>query len=236
MTDRLIKREKEKEKGTEQWWQKIIAVRVRRQVKREMELCHGGGRSWEREKHRDWLMKTWKRQEMDLYSQLILRSVWLLEGEQMCLLAHGSHYSRAMIHRLTDEYGTSPVRHISRFISHRETDIQSIRHFSAALKDGGEGWVGDEGWWQRKEGLRDRMRNVMKVTKWQKEDNKTRCLCRVCFLMLRSPRCRGMLEIIWSAAWKRVSVIHESCTVNSGPVFKRYKRGYLGCLSTPSCH
>lgn len=45
MTDRLIKREKEKEKGTEQWWQKIIAVRVRRQVKREMELCHGGGRS-----------------------------------------------------------------------------------------------------------------------------------------------------------------------------------------------
>lgn len=26
MTDRLIKREKEKEKGTEQWWQKIIAA------------------------------------------------------------------------------------------------------------------------------------------------------------------------------------------------------------------
>lgn len=68
----------------------------------------------------------------------------------------------------------------------------------------------DEGWQQRKEGLRDRMRNVMKVTKWQKEDNKTGCQCRVCFLKRRSPWFNGMLEIMWSAAWKRISEIHES--------------------------
>lgn len=120
------------------------------------------------------------------------------------------------------------------FPTERQTFSQSVT--SPLLWKTGERGVRDEGWWQRKEGLRDRMRNVMKVTKWQKEDNKTRCLCWVCFLMLRSPWCRGMLEIIWSAAWKRVSVIHESCNVNSGPVFKCYKREYLGCLSTLSCH
>lgn len=53
-----------------------------------------------------------------------------------------------------------------------ETDIQSIRHFSTALKD--------EGWRQRKEGLRVRMRDVVKVTKWQ-ENSKTEGICRDCF-------------------------------------------------------
>lgn len=126
----------------------------------------------ERERQRDGLMKTWKRQEMDLYSPLILRSVWLLEGKQMCLRAHGSLYSHTVIHRLADEYGTSPVRHISRLISHRETDIQSIRHFYTTLKDRGRGerW----GWVTEKRGLRDRMRNVMKATEWQRENDRVR--------------------------------------------------------------
>lgn len=43
-------------------------------------------------------------------------------------------------HELADEYGTSSARRISRLVSHRETDIQSILPFSAALKD--------ERWWE----------------------------------------------------------------------------------------
>lgn len=186
-----------------------------------------------REKPRDGLMKTWKRQEMDLYSPLILRSVWLLEGKQMCLRAHGSLYSRTVIHRLSDEYGTSPVRHISRLISHRETVNPSLLHYSERQREEGEGW-------QRKGGPRDRMRNVMKVTEWQREnerewqseDNKSRrtgCLWWVCFLMLISPWFRGMLEIMWSSAWKRVSGIHTGHAL-----WTVGQCSNLGCLSTLS--
>lgn len=128
----------------------------------------GDGEVAQSEKQRDGLMKTWKRQEIDLYSPLILCSVWLLEGKHMCLCVHGSIYSRTVIHRLTDEYGTSPVHHISRLISHGETDIQSIRHFSTILKDR----LRDEGGWLSKgnwEGERKRMRHNETEWRWENE-------------------------------------------------------------------
>lgn len=128
----------------------------------------GDGEVAQSEKQRDGLMKSWKRQEIDLYSPLILCSVWLLEGKHMCLCAHGSLYSRTVIHRLTDEYGTSPVRHINRLISHGDTDVQSIRHFSAILKDRRR----DEGGWLSKgnwKGERNRMRHE---TEWWRENER----------------------------------------------------------------
>lgn len=197
-----------------------------------MERCHRGGRSWEREKGTE---MDWWRPERDrkwIYIHHSFCAPFDFWKGSRCASVHTA--ASIVAQWFTGFQMNMEQAQFATLAGSFPTERQSIRHFSTTLKRPREGW----GWETEKRGPRDRMRNVMKATEWQRENERewqsgdnnrrrTGCLWWVCFLTLVSPWFRGMLEIMWSSAWKRVSGKHGSCFVNGGPVFKRERMAEL---------
>lgn len=203
MTDRLIKGERDRTIVAEN---NRVCVCVWLQVNREMERCHRGGRSWERERSAE---MDWWRPERDrkwIYIHNSFCAPFDFWKGSRCVSQHtaativAQWFTGSQMNMEQARFATLA----GSFPTERHSVNPSLLHCYDS-RGGGEGM---------REGLRDRMKNVMTATKWQKEGNTTGCVCWVCFLLLRSPRFRGMPEIMWSSARHKVSGLHESCIVN----------------------